>query len=141
MTCHLVWNWLILYKLWPLQRWYEKLCLSTTFLLTCLEGLKLLEGRLGSKGDTQLHTWLRHWATGRNIIGYFNWPNLSSRAMSLGSTQPLTEMITRNPPGGKERLAYKGDNLTAICEPIVRKMWEPQRLTNLWAFTACYGDS
>jgi hypothetical protein len=39
--------------------------------------------------------------------------------MALVSTQPLTEMSTRNLPGGKERPARKSDNLTAICEPIV----------------------
>jgi hypothetical protein len=39
--------------------------------------------------------------------------------MALGSTQPLTEMNTRNLPGGKGRPARKADNLTAICEPIV----------------------
>jgi hypothetical protein len=33
------------------------------------------------------------------------------------------------------------DNLTAICEPIVLKMWEPRFLTPLWAFTPCYRDS
>jgi hypothetical protein len=39
--------------------------------------------------------------------------------MALGSTQLLTEMNTRNLPGGKERPAREADNLTAICEPIV----------------------
>jgi hypothetical protein len=39
--------------------------------------------------------------------------------MALGSTQPLTEMSTRNLPGGKGRPARKVGNLTAICEPIV----------------------
>jgi hypothetical protein len=39
--------------------------------------------------------------------------------MILESTQPLTEMSTRNLPGGKERPACKADNLTAMCEPIV----------------------
>jgi hypothetical protein len=39
--------------------------------------------------------------------------------MALVSTQPLTEMSTRNLPGGKERPARKADNFTAICEPIV----------------------
>jgi hypothetical protein len=39
--------------------------------------------------------------------------------MALESTQPLTEMSTRNIPGGKEQPARKADNLTAICEPIV----------------------
>jgi hypothetical protein len=61
--------------------------------------------------------------------------------MALGSTQPVAEMSTRNLPGGKERPAPKADNLTAIREPTVQKMWEPRRLTNLWAFRACYRNS
>jgi hypothetical protein len=47
--------------------------------------------------------------------------------MTLGSTQPLTEMSTRNRPGGKERPVRKADNLTAICDPTVQKMCEPRR--------------
>jgi hypothetical protein len=39
--------------------------------------------------------------------------------MAVGSTQPLTEMITRNLPGGKGRQACEADNHTAVCEPIV----------------------
>jgi hypothetical protein len=40
--------------------------------------------------------------------------------MALGSTQPLTEMSTRNVLEGKGGLpARKADSLTAICEPIV----------------------
>jgi hypothetical protein len=39
--------------------------------------------------------------------------------MALVSTQPLTEMSTRNLPEGKGRPVRKGDNFTAICEPIV----------------------
>jgi hypothetical protein len=31
---------------------------------------------------------------------FFNWPSSSSRTMALGLTQPLTEMSTRNLPGG-----------------------------------------
>jgi hypothetical protein len=58
--------------------------------------------------------------------------------MALGSTKPLTVMSTRNLPGGKGRPAPKTDNLTAISDPIVLKMWEPQ---NLWASMACYRDS
>jgi hypothetical protein len=53
------------------------------------------------------------------VIGFFNWPNPFSRTMALGSTQPLTEMSTRNLPGSKGRPARGADNLTAICEPIV----------------------
>jgi hypothetical protein len=41
--------------------------------------------------------------------------------MALGSTQPLTEMSTRNLPGGKGQPAHTADNLTAICEPTVYK--------------------
>jgi hypothetical protein len=38
--------------------------------------------------------------------------------MAVGSIQPLTEMSTRNLPGGEERPARKAD-VTAIREPIV----------------------
>jgi hypothetical protein len=55
--------------------------------------------------------------------------------MALGSTQRLTEMSTRNLPGGKGRPASK------TGEPTVYKMWELRRLTTLQAFTACYRDS
>jgi hypothetical protein len=74
-------------------------------------------------------------------LEFFNWPNPSSRTMALGSTQPLTKMSTRNLPRGKKRPARKADNLTAICESSVYKMWEPRRLTTLWASTACYRES
>jgi hypothetical protein len=53
------------------------------------------------------------------VLGFFNLPNPSSRAMALGSTQPLIEISTRNLRAGKGRPARKADNLTAICEPIV----------------------
>jgi hypothetical protein len=53
------------------------------------------------------------------VIGFFIWPNSSSRAMALGSTQSLTEMSTRNLPGGGGRPAHKAEILTAICELIV----------------------
>jgi hypothetical protein len=36
--------------------------------------------------------------------------------MALGSTHLLTEMSTRNLPGGKRRPARKADNVAAICE-------------------------
>jgi hypothetical protein len=39
--------------------------------------------------------------------------------MALGLTQRLTEMSTRNLPGGKRLPARKADNFTAISEPIV----------------------
>jgi hypothetical protein len=53
-------------------------------------------------------SWLGHYVTSRKTAGsipeevdfFFNLPNPSSRTMALGSTQPLTEMSTRNFPGG-----------------------------------------
>jgi hypothetical protein len=53
------------------------------------------------------------------VTGFFNLSNPSIRIMAMGSTQPLTEMSTRNLPGAKGRPALEADNLTAICEPIV----------------------
>jgi hypothetical protein len=50
-------------------------------------------------------------------------------------------MSNINLPGDKEWPVRKADNLTAICEVIVYKMWELQHLTTLWASTACYRDS
>jgi hypothetical protein len=67
----------------------------------------------------------------RSLFFFFIWPNSSSRTMAPGSTHPLTEMSTRNIPGGKGRPARKADNLIAIREPIVYKTWEPRRLTTL----------
>jgi hypothetical protein len=49
-----------------------------------------------------------------NVIGFFSWPNRSSRIMALWSTEPLTEMSTRNIPGGKGRPARKADNLENV---------------------------
>jgi hypothetical protein len=50
---------------------------------------------------------------------FSNLPNPSGRTMALWSTQPLTEMSTRNlkkkKPGVKGRPARRADNLTAIC--------------------------
>jgi hypothetical protein len=57
--------------------------------------------------------------TSPDEVDFFNLPIPLSRTMALGLTQPLTEMSTRNLPGGKERPAHKANNLTAICEPIV----------------------
>jgi hypothetical protein len=44
-------------------------------------------------------------------------------------------------PEGKGRTAIKTDNLIAICEPVVSKMWEPRRLTTLWTSMFRYRDS
>jgi hypothetical protein len=52
-------------------------------------------------------------------VEFLNLPNPSSRTMALGSTQPLTEINTRNVPGGKKRPARRADNLAASCVPDV----------------------
>jgi hypothetical protein len=49
-------------------------------------------------------SWLRYCATNRKVAGsipdgvrgFFHWHNPSGRTMALGSTQPPTEMSTRN---------------------------------------------
>jgi hypothetical protein len=37
-----------------------------------------------------------------DVVDFFNLPNPSRCTMALGSTQPLTEMTTRNVTGGKK---------------------------------------
>ena len=54
-------------------------------------------------------SWLKHRTTSwkvavlipKGVIGIFHWHNSSSRTMALGSSQPLTEMSTRNISWGK----------------------------------------
>jgi hypothetical protein len=52
-------------------------------------------------------------------VDSFSLSNCSSHTMALGSTKPLTEMSTRNLPGGKKRPAHRADELATICEPNV----------------------
>jgi hypothetical protein len=61
----------------------------------------------GTNGGMRERSWLRHYATSRKVAGsspyeveFFSSPNPSSRTMTLGSTQPLTEINTRNLRGG-----------------------------------------
>jgi hypothetical protein len=67
-----------------------------------------------------------HYATSRKVAGSspdeadcYSLPNHSTCTVALGSIQPVTEMITKNLPGGKGRPARRADNLTSICEPIL----------------------
>ena len=54
--------------------------------------------------ETAVTQWLRYCATNRKVagsipdgvIGIFHWRNPSDRTMTLGSTQSLTEMSTKN---------------------------------------------
>jgi hypothetical protein len=51
-------------------------------------------------------SWVRQYGTSRKF-GFFSWTNPSSRTMALLSTQPLTEISTRNLHAGKGRPARK----------------------------------
>jgi hypothetical protein len=70
--------------------------------------------------------WFRLQATSQKVPGsnpnqvivVFNLPDPSSHTMTLGLIEPLTEMSTNNPRGGKARAVRKAD-LTAICKANV----------------------
>jgi hypothetical protein len=78
---------------------------------------------------------LRHCATNRKfagsicdgITGIFHWHNPSGRTMTLGSTQPLTEMSTRNILGGKGGRCV---GLTTLPPSFADwlKIWDSRRL-------------
>jgi hypothetical protein len=51
---------------------------------------------------------------GLDEVDIFYLPNSSNGTMVLGSTQPLTQVSTRNLPKGKKRPARRADNLVAI---------------------------
>jgi hypothetical protein len=52
------------------------------------------------------------------LLDFFNLPIPSSRIMALVTTQPLTQMSTKNLAGCKGRRDREADNLAGICEPI-----------------------
>jgi hypothetical protein len=66
-------------------------------------GLKYSGIKTRKLSTTRWRIWSRHYATSRKVadsspdeVDFFNLPNPSSRTMALGSTQPVTEMSTRN---------------------------------------------
>jgi hypothetical protein len=73
---------------------------------------------MGTRYRSCLKIYAKGWTVAGSIpdevIEFFNFLNSSSRVMTLGSTQPLTEMSTRNIPGSKVRPALKFGNLIAI---------------------------
>jgi hypothetical protein len=57
----------------------------------------------------------------------------------MGSTQPLTEMSTRNLPDASRRVRLTSP--PSVRADYLEKTWEPRRLTTIWASTACHRDS
>jgi len=86
----------------------------------------------GGGGGTLWRSLLRHCATSRKVagsipdgvIGSFQWHNPSGRTMALGSTQPLTEMSTKNISWGKGDRCV-GLTLPPSCGDCL-DIWEPQ---------------
>ena len=85
---------------------------------------------------------MRHYATSRKVAGsipdgvagIFHLYNPSGRTMALGSTQPLTEMSTRNIPWRERRPLRRADNLTTFmcrlsCSLGASNFWNPQGLS------------
>jgi hypothetical protein len=74
---------------------------------------------------TQEFSWLRNselrWKSAGSIpdyvMAFFNWPNTCSRTCALGSTQPLTEMSTRNRHGVKDSRRIK------LTSPPFESLW------------------
>jgi hypothetical protein len=67
------------------------------------------------------------------VIGIFHWHNPSDRTMALGSTQPLTEMSTRNISWGQRRPVRRAD-LTTFMRRLSRNLrasasWNPLGLS------------
>jgi hypothetical protein len=140
--------------LWPWVRIPLRSCMDVWCVCVCECVLLFCVCSVLCLGRGLATSWLLVQGILRNVNRSGNWKqaraykgcgaaqeNPSSRTMPLGSTQTLTEMSTRNLPGSKVRPARKPDSPTAIYEPIVKKMWEPQRLITSWASTVCYRDS
>jgi hypothetical protein len=77
---------------------------------------------------TQRHSWLRHCVTNwkvagsipNGVTGILQWLNPCGCIVALGSTQPLTEMSTRNPSWGLRWPVRRADNLTTFMCPLSR---------------------
>jgi hypothetical protein len=92
----------------------------------------------------------RHYATSRKVassipdevIGFFSlYLNLAAALLPWDWFSLWQKWVPGIFLAGKAWPPRKRDNLTAICEPVVQKMWDPWRLTTLLASTACYRGS
>jgi hypothetical protein len=84
---------------------------------------------------TRWRTWLKHCATSRkvagsipdDVIGIIHWHKISGRTIVLGSTQPLTEMSTRNI---FRRKGGRCVDLTKLITFVCRVSWNLRILTS-----------
>jgi hypothetical protein len=84
--------------------WCLKCKHSSTPVPASISRVRLIKSINTSDWGPRWRSWLRHCATNRRVtgsipdgvIGFFHWHNPVGRTMALGSTQPLTEMGTRN---------------------------------------------
>jgi hypothetical protein len=98
-------------------------------------------------GGTRWRSWSRHCATSWKVaglipdcvIGIFHWHNPSGHTMALGSTQPLTEMSTRNISWGGKGGWCVGLTLPPSCTDC-HEIWELQPPGTLWACSGLYRD-
>ena len=104
--------------------------------------LRKIGDPLSSNGGTRWRSWLRHCAKSRKVagsipdgvIGIFHWHNPSCCTMAMGSSQPLTEMSTRNISWEERRLVRRADNLTTFVCRLYWNLgawtsWNPQGLS------------
>jgi hypothetical protein len=94
---------------------------------------------MGTRGDAVVQT-LHYKPEGRGIDSRwchwnFLWHNPSGRTMTLGSTQPPTEMSTRYISWGKGGRCVGLKTFPLLCANCL-KIWEPQTPGNL---RACQG--
>jgi hypothetical protein len=92
---------------------------------------------------------MRHCATNRKVAGsipdgvsrIFHWYNPSGRTMVLESTQPLTEMSTRNISWGVKAAVRRADNLTTFMCRLSRNSGSLNRLEPSGPVQACNGTA
>jgi hypothetical protein len=93
----------------------KAMMLKNNFALTCFN---LLNTDLGTMDErcTRYCSWFRHCATSRKVaasipggvIGILRWHNPSGHTMTLGLTQPLTDVRTRNISWGVKAASVYG---------------------------------
>ena len=71
----------------------------------------------------------------------FHWFNSSGRTVALGSTQPLTEISTRDLPRGVKVAGAHGSQPCDLHMPTVWKSWEPQPPGAFGTYIGLYRES